>query len=344
MISTFFAWWMEQLTQLLPPFLRPSPHIPDALVVSLAGRLSDSGTVIVARRRRGREVPLGEFAAAAAELRDLLSSGGNASTVLRLEKREFLEKTLALPLAAQPDLDQVLEFEMDRETPFKAEELYWSRQIVAIDRQRRQLTVRLLLLPKIRLAPLLALLGSAGVAPAWAEVADRGDNRRLPLRRDAKYGAERSSRLLWAAALCCLILAVSAVAMPFVRQALVLGALDREVRAGREVAARAAVLRAQVERASRSADAVERELNKAGRPLEVLAKLTRILPDDTYLTELSLRQGKLTIGGRSGRAAHLIGALAADGGFRNPAFAAPVTRLEALHTEVFTIATDAGAP
>ena len=37
----------------------------------------------------------------------------------------MLAKTVTLPLAAERELEQVLAFEMDRETPFKAEELYW---------------------------------------------------------------------------------------------------------------------------------------------------------------------------------------------------------------------------
>jgi len=79
------------------------------------------------------------------------------------------------------------------------------------------------------------------------------------------------------------------------------------------------------------------ERDKAGRPLVVLAAATRVLPDDTYLTEMELQKRKVTLSGRSAAAARLIGPLAADGAFRNPGFAAPVTRLEALHTELFTI-------
>ena len=68
-----------------------------------------------------------------------------------------------------------------------------------------------------------------------------------------------------------------------------------------------------------------------------MAATTRILPDDTYLTEMEVRQRKVTLSGRSAGAARLIGALAADAEFRNPGFSAPVTRLEALRAELFTI-------
>jgi len=72
----------------------------------------------------------------------------------------------------------------------------------------------------------------------------------------------------------------------------------------------------------------------------VMAAATRVLPDDTYLTEMQLQQRKLTMSGRSAAAAKLIGAMAADNEFHNPTFAAPVTRIEALKQEIFTIVTE----
>ena len=74
----------------------------------------------------------------------------------------------------------------------------------------------------------------------------------------------------------------------------------------------------------------------------VLAAATRILPDDTYLIEIELRQRKVTLSARSADAARLIGALASDPEFRNPGFSAPVTRLEALRAELFTINAEVG--
>ena len=72
----------------------------------------------------------------------------------------------------------------------------------------------------------------------------------------------------------------------------------------------------------------------------MLAAATRVLPDDSYLTEMQLQQRKLTMSGRSAAAARLIGAMSADSEFHNPAFAAPVTRIEALRQEIFTIVTE----
>jgi general secretion pathway protein L len=227
---------------------------------------------------------------------------------------------------------------MDRETPFTADELYWNHRIIGADRQNGRLSARLSLIPKANLDPLLADLAAVGIRPKRVEITGGPDEGTyLPLNGDGTHSQRSSHRLLWPATACCAALAVATVVIPFVRQELALASLNREIGAAKAAAAEADSLRQEIDRLSGSAGFIEAERDKAGRPLVVLASTTRVLPDDTYLTELELRQRKLTLSGRSAGAARLIGALAADSEFRNPGFSAPVTRLEALRAELFTI-------
>jgi general secretion pathway protein L len=144
------------------------------------------------------------------------------------------------------------------------------------------------------------------------------------------------------AAALCLLLAAGALVVPFVRQAVTLSRLDAQVAAGRQAVLEAEKLRAEIDRQSQSGALIDSERRKAGRPLALLAAVTRALPDDSYLTELLQQQRKITINGRSAGAARLIGALAADDALKNPAFAAPVTRIESARAEVFSIAAEVG--
>jgi general secretion pathway protein L len=344
MVRDFFVWWFGQLADILPRGLRRSAlTAADALVITPIGPLGHGVDAVAAGlRRNGKETPLGRFGLGASGLAELPRAAGRA-TVLGLAEADVLAKAVTLPLAAERELDQVLAFEMDRETPFRAEELYWNHRIETVDRQNGRLSVRLWLVPKANLDPLLTALAQVGVQPSRAEFADGPDNRfYLPLDGDGGRAHHTSSRLLWPAAACCAALAFAAVAAPFVRQELTLSSLEREIAGGRAGAAEAESLRQEIDRLSGSAGFIEGERDKAGRPLSVLAAATRILPDDTFLTEMELRQRKVTFSGRSAGAARLIGALAADGEFRNPAFSAPVTRLEALRTELFTINAEVG--
>ena len=344
MIREFFAWWSAQLLDLLPRRLRQSAFsATDATVVSPIGPLVlGVEAITIHLRRGGRETSVGQFPLGARGLPEMPRSAGK-STVLRLGEADVLGKTLTLPLAAERDLRQVLTFEMDRETPFSAEELYWNHRIAATDRQSGRLSVRLSLVPKANLDPLLAGLVHSGLRPTRVEIADGPDQGfYLPLSGDGRDADPSYSRLLWPAATACAILLLASIITPFVRQELTLAALDRKAAIGRAAAAEADSLRQEIERLSGTAGFVDSERDRSGRPLVVLAAATRTLPDDTYLTEMELRQRKVTLSGRSAAAARLIGALAEDGEFKNPAFAAPVTRLEALRAELFTVNAEVG--
>src|SRR5947208_4722276 len=176
MMREFFVWWFGQLGELLPQGLRRSAlTAADAMGISPIGQLGRGiDAVAVAVRRNGKETPLGRFGLNATNLTELPRATGQA-TVLRLGEEDVLGKTVSLPLAAERELDQVLAFEMDRETPFKAEELYWNHRVEAVDRQNGRLSVRLMLLPKADLAPLLTALDQAGIQPGRAEIADGQD-------------------------------------------------------------------------------------------------------------------------------------------------------------------------
>jgi general secretion pathway protein L len=345
MLREFFSWWFGQLADLLPAVLRrTAPFAEDATVIAPVGPIARGiDAVAVGQRRNGRETSLGRFALGPAGVGALPHPAGRP-IVLRLGEADVLAKTVVLPLAAERELEQVLSFEMDRETPFRTDELYWSHRIVEVDRQNGRLSVRLQLLPKANLAPLVEALGQIGIAPQRVEIADGPDaGACLPLASENGVRRRVAGRVIVpVAGACCAALLAAVVVIPFVRQAAALASLDRQIVGGRAAAAEAAGLRREIDRLSRSADLIESEHEKVGRPLEILAAVTRVVPDDSYLTELELLQRKLTVSGRSAAAARLIGAFATDKEFRNPAFAAPVTRIEALRQEIFTIVAEVG--
>src|ERR1700751_6263663 len=166
MIREFFTWWFRQLAELLPQRLRQSAFsVADALVVAPIGPLASGvEAVTIHLRRNGRATTVGQFNLGDVGLAELPRTAGKA-TVLRLGESDVLGKTISLPLAAERELDQVLAFEMDRETPFKAEEIYWGHRIETADRKNGRLSVRLFLVPKANLAPLLAALSQVGIHP-----------------------------------------------------------------------------------------------------------------------------------------------------------------------------------
>jgi general secretion pathway protein L len=343
MFGDFFAWWIGQLTDLLPAGWGRFGATPEyACVVEPLGPLSgEVDGIRVNLRRHGRESPLGSYSLTADSLAGLPRRAGRR-WVLRLRQADVLAKTVTLPLAAERQVHEALSFQMDQETPFAPDEIYWNHFITERDRQNGRLSVRLLLVPRQSLAVLLRALDHLGIVPNRAEIGDGPDQgRALPLEGDGgSLNGAHSRALFWPAAACCLLLALGTIATPFVRQAISLARLDQEIEAGQTTAAEVQKLRGELHRLSGTIELVESERDKAGRPLATLATLTRLIPDDTFLTEVTQQQRKVTLSGTSAGAARLIGALSVDDGLRNVAFAAPVTRLEAIRAEVFTIAAE----
>jgi len=337
-IRALFNWWLEQLRGLQPEWLgRRTSTRTDGLIITPIGPLDHRPDIMsIVVRRGGRETPLGEFKITNPQL-GTLPGIESMPAILRLVRGDVLEKTVDLPLAAQGELGQVLEFEMDRQTPFSADELYWDHRIEAVDRQRGRVTVRLAMVLRRNLDPFLAVLKRAGIAPSRIEVLGDLSARPLIFIRGGHSHHLVPRRLVWAAAACCAALAVAAAAIPFIRQSIALSQLDREIADARPAAADAEKLRQRIDRLSSNVGFIAGERNKTVPPLDALAAITRLFPDDTYLTGLELRQKKLTMTGRSNASARLIAALAADPLFRNPVFSAPVTRLEASQGEVFSI-------
>ena len=339
MLGAFLGWWTARLTELLPARLRAGTLPPDALLVSLRA----DGEADFALRRRGREAPLGRFALDPAALGSLPAALRRRPrrVLLRPAPGTLLEREVVLPLAAQHDPAGVLRYELDRLTPFAPEEVFWTWRQDSRDAARNALRLRLSLLPKAPLQAPLAALRRAGLAPAALEaLAAGGAPRAIPLGEAAAPSPRREAwrrRGLAAAGATCAALGIAAIALPFALQSLSLAAAERQIEALRPRVAEAEALRRRMAEAKGGQDAFAAERARVGNALQAIAALTDILPDDTWLTELTLRQRRLGMAGRSAGAARLIGLLSADPTIGDAAFAAPVTRAEQGGGDAFSI-------
>ena len=312
----------------------------DAVVVRARGDLS----VEVSLRRRGARQVVGAARLDDGGLPQFRALAGRLRTagrvVLELPASLLLEQQASLPLAAETALGQVLRHEMDRLTPFRAEDVFWSWAIAGRDTANGRLLVRLSIVLKAAVAPLVQGLARAGLAPTVLEIpAADGVLRRVGL---APPGAEgtRHPRAVRIGAWACAAFAVAAVVVPVVQQQWVLSKVDDQVAALQPRVALVEGLRRRLAASSNASDLFAAESARSGNALLALAAVTHALPDDTYLTEFALRDRKLTLTGRSEAAVRLIGVLASQSGLANPAFAAPVFRTIGDHGDQFTISAD----
>jgi len=339
MLNEFLLWWAQQLKAAMPAQIMPSGAGPEARGPIVVVHLTPGPpSVEILVRRKGREDTLGRFAldpAGIAALRAAVAGQGS-SAVLRLPPELVLEQRATLPIAAERDPERVLQYEMDRITPFAADELFWTWTIERRDRAQGRLHLRLSLVPKAQLVPVIEALRQVGVRTTMLEsLVPGGLARRITLDR-AHPGPWRRRGLAIAGTMCAL-LAIAAVAVPFWVQSVRSAEVERQIADLRPKVDSAETLRRRILSSTAGTDVFAEQRGRVGDVLQMLATLTDLLPDDTFLNELTFRARVVTISGQSAGAARLIAALAAEPSIRNPAFAAPVTRNEGTRGEGFSI-------
>jgi general secretion pathway protein L len=344
MLIEALRWWTERMAELIPVRLfRRDAGGADALIIEAGHGQAAPATVLLRRNRL--EIPLGRVEQAAPDrqaLRAVLDRHAKHRTVLlRPPQGALLEKQLTLPRAAERDIGRVIRYEMNRMTPFDADDVFWTWTVMQQDRSRGHVHVRLSLVPRAGLMPLLTALSQLGLSPTALEAAVAGGPpRRIPMHQETDRPGWRRRATPWLAGVCGALAALAAV-LPFVLQSLALAALENRIAAMQPRVAEVQELRRRIAGANGGQDAIADAHLRFGTPLEVLSALTQLLPDDTSLNDLALRQRRLTITGQSAAAPKLIAGLASDPMFHNPGFSAPVTRNEAGR-DVFSISVDVG--
>jgi general secretion pathway protein L len=339
MIQVFLHWWLEQLASLVPAIWREMGYrVPDCILFT-----QEHAMVSAAVRRRGFLQSLGQFDTdrrGAAALGAALSHVGGRplGAVLQPVDPNVLRKVVSLPLLARRNLRQVLEFELDHETPFRAEDVVWHYRICRIDRAAERIDVELLMVPRRLLTRACELAEAAGLRTEAVEIADSdGHMHRIGLSAASAHRQGLARHRTAALAVLLLGLALTTVVLPFVQVERSLLQTRHEVERLRAVAGEATELRRQIEQLSRATHLLDGERGRVRDPLTVLAAATNAVPDGSYLMEFSLHGERAMLVGLSPSSAELIPALAATKPFRDPTFGAPVVRPDGSKLELFTI-------
>lgn len=321
------------MADLAAPLLdRVRAAIPDALLLSC-----EPAAIRVGRRRKGRVEPVGVIAAdtGPAALRALL--GRRRDPIVLALSTPALTREATLPAAAQGSIERVLRYEMDRLTPFPVDDVFFTHKLLELDRARAALRVQLAFVPRAWVQPILDRLAASGAVPTALEAAGPdGTVHHIPIGRHDPARQAREQLLRRLALATCGALATAIVILPLIRQSLALAEVEDRIATMRPQVEQVEALRKKIAAGSAEGNRIVAAREQAGAVLQMLGVLTDTLPDDTWLSSLTLRQRTLVMEGHSTAATKLIAGMAAEARLHDPAFAAPVLRGE-NGGEVFTI-------
>ena len=160
----FWRWWSGELKAMLPASMArwldgdasATNVAVDEFGLTILNTAADTSTASSPRR-----VPLDTLASNAV-LRELTAAGRDRVRLV-LAPDQALVKLIALPLATEENLREVVGFELDRHTPFTPDQAYYDVQIVRRDAQNEKLFVALAVVSKSELAALVNTLRRAGL-------------------------------------------------------------------------------------------------------------------------------------------------------------------------------------
>ena len=239
-----------------------------------------------------------------------------------LPAAQVLRRQLRLPAAASSRLHAVVGFEIDRQTPFSADQV--SHDVHVLQRQQDQLDVELVVLPQAVLERVVSQAGSLASGLSGIDV-QAGSEPLQPLGLNLLPAAQRSAPrrgrrgplwLLLLAGMVLLGLGCERV-LENRRQALALlqAGVEQQALQAREVASQRQQLQALVDGAAFF------DAQRTARPttVELWEELSARLPDGTVLEKLAIEGPQLQLIGTSDQAAGLVGAMQGSALWSRPA-------------------------
>lgn len=313
-VPRFLAWWSGELFALLPAGWRA--RFGGGLAWHLLQLDGEEWTL----RRTGEIYPLSRWnsqldaSSQQVALNDALRGVDREDLriALCLDAAGVLRPRLNLPLAARDNLQQIGAFEMDRQTPFRVDQVRYGVRELRATAPVGRFAAELVVVPRATLDPLLARLNASGLQVDAVDVANGNDRLGVNLlpaelvpRR--QHPRQRLNLALGIAAI--VLLLFSLVQFLHNRE----GALEQmrsDVEGMRTEAQQVASLRQQLQDNAGAAGFLAQRKAHTVSALAVLQDISQRLPTNAWLERLSIdNSGQVGFQGQSPQAARLVDAL-----------------------------------
>lgn len=352
-VKQFFRWWLRELEFLVPEKIRQLLNEkqgylivrPEGQLLSLSYALAGHIQPLATLERNASGIA--QFKALLAQDERLLK----ADAILRLTHQEAIQKELTLPAAVKENLPQVVAYELDRYTPFKAEQVYFALKPLAGEAEPGQIRVMLVLTPKETLDALYADLNAMGLSPLFVDyeatpndLQQRYDRYNL-LPEGLRKKTANTPRLVYSALLStiCLLL-ITVLALPVWMESRSVRALQKKIDAVEKNAKDVKALQLEIDAIIDETRLLIAEKNAAPTVVDMLNTLSTLMKDDTWLGYAQYSDGHWQIQGESPASSALIGVLEDSAIFANARFVSPVTQDKVSGLERFQITVDVTPP
>ncbi len=325
----FYRWWIEGLRKVAPR-RGETAHADILRIVLEADRLRLATADGI---EQPWSMPAAELAPDfIAALRD---ARGNRTLLIELAEDLALIKRLQLPALGRDELEAAIGYELTSATPFPPDQLFFGQHVASRDGNR--MTVELIAAPKRFVQPLLQGLADAGVgAPERLVVRGRGGVNLLP-RADATNGGAR--RIGWRLPLLLLLglLLAALMVVPVWKKRAQLIKLETELAVVKKQAAPLLKSKDRAMKLQKSLSELARPSERMPTELEIIERLSALLPDTDWLIEMRFTKGRIQLRGEAAHAVDVLERLQNAAEFTDARFLSPVSKNRRTGRENFNI-------
>lgn len=338
----FLAWWWAGLLLTLPERWRARlRHVPDIVTVEaqndlLVFTLYDGDE---RRLQEERAIPAQDESGQAGINHWLENHENEVDLILLIPPDRQLDKHLTYPTASEKDLRAVLGHEMDRQTPFTDNQVYFDFTVTRKDRHRGKIHVHLHLVLRNTLHELLETLGFLIRKPNAATTDMGGRTAGIDFMPEAERQVNDTfDQHFKLTALLSFVLLVVALYIPLMRYGTLTEQLENEVGEHRIQAMQAQSLIDRKQTILVRANFLTNQDRYKIPFIGVLHELTRCLPDDTWITQFTINEGNIQLRGESLAAASVIRQIEQSDYFEKAEFRSPVIKRAGGNKEQFHLA------
>ncbi len=350
-VASFWRWWTRELVHMVPErfaSLGGATRVPQVAV--------ENGEVVLVEPKVAASVtarvPAADAQRARAMVRTMLEAAGETRGRARLvlAHSDALLRRATMPAATEENLGQVLAFEMDRLTPFRADEVYYDHRVVSRDTAAGTIAVVVAVARRDLVDRHVDLLRSLGVTVEGVTVREDvpqpgGGLNLMPAELRGESETPRARMMKRVLFVLAAVLLLAVLAYPAIRKREAIISLH-------PVEARAQTEAQATDKLAQELERLVAEYNfllakKHGTPpvLAYVEEISRLLPDNTWVQQLDLKQAgktrELQIQGETASSSKLIEILEQSTLLQNATTRGTVTRGSLPGTERFFIAAEA---
>lgn len=343
-VITGWRWWVGELSALVPAHVRELFQEQSAAVtVDIVGR-----DIVVQRTAGGATLPILRVSrdelespiARQAAIENVLKATDPADhVVMRLPGGDLLRKTVKLPFAARRNLKNILKYELERVSPLDPGKVYFDHRVLHHDKATNTLEIELRILKRESADDAVQFCRSIGLEPSvigFVGEAGGEQERSFPVSRAATLRGRWSQWRVASLAALVVVLGLSELLAAYAREQAAEEALAGQLARARANAQVAERLQNDLAKAKQGIAFLDSQ-KQSPLVVKVLAEVTRILPDHTWLIEFELQGREVRINGYSRAASSLIALFDSSKLFTNAQFRAPLTQGPANDLERFDL-------